>query len=79
MAPFERDFPREVSDKLKDAKPEKPYDGPAPNFAPGQVISTESLVVDRNGVAWFVSPSSRQLVHAETRKLYQRLPTAGEE
>jgi hypothetical protein len=70
---------QEVTAALNDAKPEKPYDGPAPNFAPGQVISTDSLVVDRNGVAWFVSPGSRLLVHAETRRLYRRLPTTGEE
>lgn len=36
-----------------------------PFFTHGLMVTTASLVVDRNGVAWWVCPSSRQMFKAK--------------
>lgn len=47
-------------------------DPPPPNFEPGLIVDKDSMVVDRYGVAWFISPSARQIVHAATRLVWKK-------
>jgi hypothetical protein len=47
------------------------YKGDPPKFGKDLVIDKDSLVVDQNGVSWFVSPSARHIVHANSGKIYR--------
>lgn len=40
---------------------------PVPKFKPGTVIECPSLVIDENGVAWWVNPQNVLIRRAEPR------------
>jgi hypothetical protein len=62
----------EIAAENREVMREPTYNGDPPHFDIGIIVDRDALVVDKNGTAWFVSPAARQIIHAETRKLYQR-------